>query len=231
MDIDEIPTSNEAFSSMLKQAIENNQIEVAKNLIHKHDGIPIEDDIVRASIYAGSIPIFRTLLAKMPDILNENHDRRGTTLEIALSSQAPSEFISFLLSEAGADPKICSGWTLSPLQSAASFYETPNMVRLLVEHGALVQRSGALALAARKGRVDTVRLLIELGEDVNDTGPGLVPVFPAHCAVKYRQLEVLKVLVVHGANLDLRDSKDRTVLMLADEMGYKEAISILQGKA
>lgn len=56
-----------------------------------------------------------------------------------------------------------------------------------------------------RGHVETLKLLLELGEDVNDPGPNPVAFLPLHDAVKYQHLEALKILMVLGADLGLKE--------------------------
>ena len=56
--------------------------------------------------------------------------------------------------------------------------------------------------AANKGKIDVVKLLVELGADVNSTASdtGSTPLYGA--CDKYRNMDVIKFLVSHGADID-----------------------------
>lgn len=220
---------NVSLIPMLRSAVENDQAGVVQELLDRHPTTVITDEIIRAAIYAGSVDIFRIFLTKKITSPDEVHDRRGTALEIALSSRAPREFVIFLL-EAGANPNTYSGETPSPLAAAAGLYESPETAKLLIDHGARVVGSGALAAAAMKGQVDSVKMLLDHGADVNDPGevPGRpLPFLAVHCAVQQQHMDVLRILVERGADLEMKDSAGKTPLMIAEEVGSKDAMEIL----
>ena len=65
---------------------------------------------------------------------------------------------------------------------------------------------GLLILAAEAGRADSLRLLVELGVDVNSK-PG--DESPLHCAARAGQLDTVKLLVELGADVHARDPNFR----------------------
>src|SRR5207302_10788959 len=69
-------------------------------------------------------------------------------------------------------------------------------------------RDSALALAAQHGHVEVVRLLLNSGEDPNRYNPEGFHSHstPLHQAICSGHTEVVKLLVEHGARLDLRDT-------------------------
>jgi ankyrin repeat protein len=68
-------------------------------------------------------------------------------------------------------------------------------------------RHRALAIAAQAGEAESVRLLLDAGEDPNRFNPpgthGHTP--PIHQAVWGGHLNVVRLLVERGARLDIRD--------------------------
>lgn len=62
---------------------------------------------------------------------------------------------------------------------------------------------GLLTWASEAGRVDSLRLLVELGADVNGKAGGTSPL---HSAARAGQLETVKLLVELGANVHARDA-------------------------
>lgn len=63
-----------------------------------------------------------------------------------------------------------------------------------------------------KGDLETVKKLIELGEDVNEKSNGLTP---AMYAAKFNRADILKLLISKGANLKAKSSKGITALKYA----------------
>lgn len=51
-----------------------------------------------------------------------------------------------------------------------------------------------------QGDIDTVKRLIDLGEDVNQKSLGMTPVI---FAARYNKAEILEVLMAHGADLTM----------------------------
>lgn len=76
-----------------------------------------------------------------------------------------------------------------------------------------------------KGDVETVKKLIDLGQDVNKTSNGLTP---AMYAAKYNRLEILKLLVENGAKLDLKSNKGMTAEKYAEISNAKDTLAFIQ---
>src|SRR5262249_35867382 len=79
--------------------------------------------------------------------------------------------------------------------------------------------------AAEAGRVDSLRLLVELGADVNGK-PG--DASPLHCAARAGQLDTVKLLVELGADVHARDRNfDGTPLTFANYKGQRNVVEYL----
>ena len=81
-------------------------------------------------------------------------------------------------------------------------------------------------LSIVKGDLDTVKKLIELGQDVNKKSNGLTP---AMYAAKYNRLDVLKLLVEKGAKLDVKSEKGMTAQKYAEASNAKDALAYIKG--
>jgi hypothetical protein len=92
---------------------------------------------------------------------------------------------------------------------------TPDGCRLLIERGANVRRDGgrALTFAVMGQHVETVRLLLAHGVDVNDKYHGATT--PVMWAAGDDSLEILKTLLRHSPDLSARDEEGQTALMIA----------------
>lgn len=86
----------------------------------------------------------------------------------------------------------------------------------------------ALCKAAMKGDVDQVRSLIATGEEVNEKSLGLTP---AMYAAKYNKAEVLKVLILNGANLNMKSDKGLTVKEYAKVSNAKDALEVMNSNS
>lgn len=67
-------------------------------------------------------------------------------------------------------------------------------------------------LSIVKGDMETVKRLIDLGQDVNKRSNGLTP---AMYAAKYNRLDILKLLVEKGAKLNIKSEKGMTAAKYA----------------
>ncbi|MEX0362562.1 ankyrin repeat domain-containing protein [Flagellimonas sp.] len=76
-----------------------------------------------------------------------------------------------------------------------------------------------------KGDVETVKKLIELGEDVNQKSLGMAPI---HFAARYNQTEILEVLIANGANLRKKCDKGYTAKKYAELSNAVEALRVLK---
>ena len=89
--------------------------------------------------------------------------------------------------------------------------------------------SEALFTAIKKGDVETVRLLVEAGADVN-AAEGFGGNTPLHEAVEGGNAEIVQILVDAGADIEAEGFMDQTPLSLAAEEGVTEIMQILLGQ-
>lgn len=97
------------------------------------------------------------------------------------------------------------------------FEENLEMVKLLIPLTPNINQSSssatALFYAARNGHSRSVKLLVEAGAKINQTGANQLT--PLNCAVTKNHEEVVKVLLQLGADVNARDSWSMTPLMNA----------------
>ena len=123
--------------------------------------------------------------------------------------------------------------------TSASVEASVEIVTLLLSAGARVQGSDALHLAALHGRMHLLRRLLESKTaDVNEIGfeycvdetiaerAGSV----LHFGVDGGNLDVIGLLLEHGADREKRDVRGRTPLERAREQDKKGAMEVLQSK-
>jgi ankyrin repeat protein len=86
-----------------------------------------------------------------------------------------------------------------------------------------------LATAIAKGDLETVKKFIEYGADINEQSNGMTPLM---IAARYNQVEIIKLLLVKGANLKLTNDKGLTALKYAELSNATQAVETLkQAKA
>ncbi len=82
----------------------------------------------------------------------------------------------------------------------------------------------SFCMAIVKGDLDTVKKLIDLGEDVNRKSLGMTPL---HYAARYNRAEIAKVLLANGANAKKRCDKGHTAKKYAELSGAMEALEVI----
>jgi len=79
--------------------------------------------------------------------------------------------------------------------------------------------------AIMKGDIETVKRLIDLGEDVNAKSLGMTP---AIFAARYNKAEILEVLIDNGADLKLKCNKGWTIEKYAKLSNAKDVLAVLK---
>lgn len=97
---------------------------------------------------------------------------------------------------------------------------TPNSVT--VES---VYELSSFCKAVVRGDLETVKKLIELGEDVNQKSLGKTPV---HFAARYNRVEILELLLSNGANVRTLCDKGRSAMDYAKLSGAKEVMDVIE---
>jgi ankyrin repeat protein len=82
----------------------------------------------------------------------------------------------------------------------------------------------SFCVSIAKGDLETVQKLISRGADVNEKSNGMTP---AMYAAKYNRTEILKLLIIHGANLKAKSDKKMTALKYARLHGAADAEAII----
>lgn len=220
---------NNFVCKLLIIAIQNKNSDIVEWLLDTYS-IPRLDKVVWhiAAVHAG-VKIIDLLLAKYPSCITDMFERhgRGTILGIALYAAQPKEFIQHLL-DVGADVSGVNAFT--PLGIAAGAYETPEVMELLLRHGAEVKHSAALAQAANHGRTANVKYLFAHGADINDPGKGTLPYLPLHTAVQKADVDMVRSLLCESPNkadLTLVDHEGKTVWDLAQD--NEDIVKLLNG--
>ena len=156
------------------------------------------------------------------------------------------EFAEFLLQK-GANPNGLYMRGEDTFLSCAACSSTPDMLNLLVQHGARLRGSQALRQAAQCCRVNNAKRLLELGVDINEVFTrydySSIPSRKVNCgcalhfAIKGRQLhkpitdsptEMVRFLLEQGAQADILDGDGKTPLQVARKARKRDIIQVFQ---
>lgn len=76
-----------------------------------------------------------------------------------------------------------------------------------------------------KGDYNTVKSLVDLGEDVNQKSLGMTP---AMFAARYNKAEILELLIENGADLQIKSDKGFSVKRYAELSNATDALAVLE---
>ena len=112
----------------------------------------------------------------------------------------------------------------------AAWYGHVNVVRVLLEGGADVDRANAdqdtaLHVAAQYGHLDVCRLLLDWGAKVDPLNKWRFT--PLHWAALLGRLSVVELLVERGADVSVKDEDGRTASDLARRWGTNKMADLL----
>jgi ankyrin repeat protein len=189
---------------------------------------------------SGNIDIFRLLLAHDADAFV--HDIRGNTpLHVAAIGGHLEVTRSLLERKASVNALDDEGST--PLHQASQNSRSGDpdiaqLVRLLLDNGADIHardNSGnhPLHFAASRGHLEVARVLLELKADVDPLNcEGLTPLQRASGGQHEGYLDIMRLLLNHGANVIVHDQRRNTPLHFAASQGDLEiARMLLEHKA
>ncbi|KAF1944132.1 ankyrin [Clathrospora elynae] len=209
-------------------AAQNGQAAVVSTLLAfaKHQSIDaLNEATARTIVYkiigGAHADVFRALASADPNIVNFRL-LHGMLPLYEAARQKRTDVVAVLL-ELGADPlhpvqqsKKIGGYN-SSLMSVAAKAEGPRMVEVLLKHGCPVAHTGALHTAARCGQLETMRLLMQHGADMNEALDYYHNWTPMHFAALKGQADAMNLLEQHGADSGLKDVKGRTPAQLLEE--------------
>lgn len=165
----------------------------------------------------GHIAVVNQLLATgKVDV--ESKDLLGNTPLIHAAENGHADVVRHLLTTGRADPTDTNIIGYGPVAEAARSCCVPGIKQLLAMGSSHLDSRSALCLAAGRGYLEVVRLLIDSGVDVatNDHDDRIPTYFrnPCSYAAKYGHIEILRLLLATGkVDVQRIDSTGRTLLM------------------
>ncbi|KAI4932018.1 uncharacterized protein J4E92_003917 [Alternaria infectoria] len=176
----------------------------------------MDRDVVNKAIDGGHAAVIQALGAAYPKVIEirigHGHQR---PLYEAVRRRKPD--VAAALLELGADPlhPVAPGYRKlgnfrSSLMSFAAMNEGPRTTEMLLERGTPIAGTAALHTAASFGQLDTMRLLIKHGADVEEVVPGWKGRTPMHFAAWTGKVDAMKLLEEHGARINSKDEDGKT---------------------
>ena len=229
----------DADASLKKRCLEKaaleGQLDIMRYLL---DSSPLIEIDSWAAWYAawGGLEAYKLLHSKYPDIIHWYFGHHGNAVHIA-TRRRDAALLEYLL-EHGLDPgwslvedSDCRAGPLMPIDNAALTSTTPEIAQILVKHGALVNGTSALEIAAQFGRLSLARYFLDQGADINVVRPrdsSWRCSTPLVCAMRAKQVEMVRFLLQNGADLNVRDGDGRSVLEEARATEHEEIIALVE---
>lgn len=161
--------------------------------------------------------------AKLPDLFGD------APLVEAVQSGSAEKVNAAILDGASVHTRAIDG---TPVIVLAASQRKLDLVKLLIENGARpddkskIDQTTALTLAASNGDLEIVVYLLDHKADIDQTGAlretALIK------AVRSMRIDVTKLLVERGANVEETDSTGATPLDIAQRNGSSELVGILK---
>ncbi len=220
-----------AQKSNLFAAVKNNNLKEIQSLLNKGADVNAYDDdsdnvLINASLFA-SIDCMKLLLQKKA---NPNLKNKFGQTPLMLCTHDTDKMKLLLHYGADINAKAISGNTALLIACAESGqYQT---VKWLMDHGAdpLAKRWSAetsLMRAAQLGDTNTIHLLLSKGLDINAHPWGFTPLM---YAARNANWPVVFSLLKNGADANIADNLNQSVLLWAAELNNMEAVKVLLKK-
>jgi ankyrin repeat protein len=234
-----IDLQNNKRQTALHLALQHGHLEIIRLLLENGANLDALDDDGSTLLHLASsrseLPVAELLLKHGANVDLQNN-KRQTALHLALQ-RGHLEVIRLLL-ENGANVDALDSDGSTPLDlgifSDANSWRVEQAVGLLLERGANInlrnpEGQTILHKASRRGDIDTIYRISKHGPDVNALdNNGSTPLDLAISdANSWRVEEVVRLLLEHGADTNLRNGQGQTALHKASLRGYPSIIYLI----
>ncbi len=175
-----------------------------------------DQDALTEAALKGDLKQVQDLLAKGADV--NAKDKRGDTAFLRAVYGDHLETVNLLLDN-GADIN-ATGWYGKTAIWLTACWGRRRMAELLKQRGAIL----TLEVAAMLGDTEKVREFLEKGIDGQDIGTALAG------ASRHGHLQVIKILLAKGADVNAKGEYERTALSEASGSGHLEIVKLLLAK-
>jgi ankyrin repeat protein len=217
----DVNAKNKGGQTALMDAAREGNLEMVKLLIDKGADVNAKDEIgqtpLKCAVWKHKLDIVRLLLDKGADV--NAKDKFGDTVLIKAIGDDRDLEIARLLLDKGADlnAKGQHGKTAMWIAARWGLHRT---TELLEQRGAIL----TLEVASALGDTERVRGFLEKGTDGQDIGTALV------WASKQGHLQIIKLLLAKGADVNAKDESGLTALVEASGNGGLEIVKFLLAK-
>ncbi|EPE25345.1 GroES-like protein [Glarea lozoyensis ATCC 20868] len=216
---------------LIRDAVKASQLEVLRFLRPLY---PKEFDrhLRMNAIATRSVDVVLELADHDPGFITKSFGIYGCPLRSAVSVPEPKDlaFIRFLL-ERGADPNDGLYGGMTPLREAAAGGEV-EVLRLLVDYGAVMEGSGAMRRAVLGKRKEAVEFLLERGCSPDDLTIRLNDRYRETALLmavrRERYDDVVKLLIGGAANVHVKDQEGRSVVEIVQLAGNVKIVELLR---
>ncbi|KAJ1324767.1 serine/threonine-protein phosphatase 6 regulatory ankyrin repeat subunit B [Microdochium nivale] len=211
---------------LLEAAVTASELDMIHYLLTEFPDMRIRETAIKFAARKGSLQLFGRLVAHEPSVATSS-----TALTAACRASQPVEFLQYLL-DIGAKPSDRAGLAGYPIAAAAAHCSDTAAIDLLLEHGAILEKSSALSAAAAMGNERNMRYLLGKGA-YPDTDARPNADHPLHTALWAGQAGAAELLLDHGSSTRVLNrngqSLDEIVAHLArqgkDRSGIMELIA------
>lgn len=178
------------------------------------------EEFIRA-ISIGDLAGVRAMVEKDLNLVNATDENNIPVVMLALYYEQPGI----------ADFMVASGAKMDIFNTSALglTYVIKNLIAKYPKlvHAVSIDGFQPLGLACFFGRTDAVRFLIENGAVVNSPSVNEQKVMPLHSAVAGKYLDIARILIAHGADVNATQQSDLTPLHAAAQNGQIEMVKLL----
>jgi hypothetical protein len=174
-------------------------------------------------IWTGGAAVVKAIASADPSILNVPIGHSDMLPLYEAVRLRKTDVVAVML-ELGADPLHptigeTEGTFHKSLMSHAAMSRDPRMTEMLLERNTPINHTGALYTAANFGDLDTMRLLMQHGADVNEVLSNSWDSWtPMHFAATKGQADAMELLEQNGARSDAKDNDGKTPAQVLQEV-------------
>ncbi|XP_076285931.1 transient receptor potential cation channel subfamily A member 1-like [Lasioglossum baleicum] len=208
-------------------AIQNRDTKMIELLLTNGADIKEDPEVVCTAVMCGNLELVEDLLKNGTDVnmLNGNIYYRNSLLHRAVNEKQVQ--MAKLLINYGANVNVKDTREETPIVNAIQNRDT-KMIELLLTNGADIKEDPKVVCTAVRCRnLELVEDLLKNGADINALDNMYFGNSFLHMAVKTKQVQMVKLLINYGANVNVKDSQGETPIVNAIQNRDKKMIELL----